>query len=485
VTARRAQPDAVGASDALLLIIKSDYRAHTSEQGDLVLVPRAGLRIAHVVNEAGDDLLEGQLLAAAHERYGAFCSDKTVKTVLRLVRAQVARAEPIEVSLRVAKRGEDTIYHDLGHRDSDRAVRITPSGWRVVRRPNVVFYRTARTRPLPRPSASGGDLDALWDFVNVPADQRPVLLGTLVSNLDPRIPQPIRVFSGEYGTGKTFAARRTSELIDPLNITDWDPPRSDRDWYAAAAQAWLVPLDEVKGVKTDFGRLLNKAVTGGGHVSRELFKDARGKGMQLQRAISITTTGLISVADDVASRMVQFNLSSLQTMRDPEALEQEWEAVWPKVLAGLYDLTAEVLAVLPEVSEADVRRERTSRHRTRFVGFLRRLEAIDRILGTDGSAYYQDSVARLSEDVLAGNSVTAALVALVARKGGQVEMTARGLLLAIRPAGGDVRFPDSPEKMSAVLAQNAEHLRRAGFAYDTYRDSSSSRRRLHRIALMQ
>lgn len=452
--------------DVLALdIVRELYDPQLTETGSLVLVPRAGSQVAML---ASSDRLVGQVQLMAFQQHGRVCKESHVVTALQIVRALAEQQERQRVWLRVAK-VKGRIYHDLGQR-RDRFVRLSADGWRVVRSTKGArFYRSSLTAPLPTP-VRGGSLDLLRPFVNATHQQWPLLWATLVCNLDPTVAQPIRVWDGSFGSGKTWSARRVNDLIDPIHVGDWDAPSSERDWYAAAPQAWVIPLDNVSNLDRKFANLLCKASTGGGSVVRELFQTRSANALSLQRAVSLTTTGLGGLPTDLASRIAWFETKPF-ARRAESVLLDEWGVAHPLILGALYDLACKVMATLPDIEVEDP---------PRLVEFARRLAAVDQILGTQGLGYYQASTARLAEETLQGHPLTAALVNYVRRKGA-VHETAAELLQSITPPGGAAAFRITARALTECLKNNQEHLRRVGILWTTSRDTSTSRRRVQHL----
>lgn len=115
---------------------------------------------------------------------------------------------------------------------TSRAVVITAAGWRVVDEPPVRFRRTAATGALAE-SARDGNLNALWDAVNVAAKYRPLVLAVLVAELIPNLPHPVVAITGEQGTGKSTATRRLASIIDPSPAQLRKAPRDVETWTTA------------------------------------------------------------------------------------------------------------------------------------------------------------------------------------------------------------------------------------------------------------
>jgi hypothetical protein len=70
---------------------------------------------------------------------------------------------------------------------SREAVRIEPDGWRVVADPPVRFVRSSSMRALPMP-IPGGNVDLLWELVNIPEPDRNLYLANTLECYRPDTP---------------------------------------------------------------------------------------------------------------------------------------------------------------------------------------------------------------------------------------------------------------------------------------------------------
>lgn len=137
----------------------------------------------------------------------------------------------------------------------------------------------------------------------------------------------------------------------------------------------------------------------------------------------------------------------------------------PRILGALLSILAGVLDVWPTVD-----RDRYPR----MAEFARVLVCVDRILGTDGLARYEERVQRGVADVTGNDPVSRALQAKIR---GPWTGSAATLLSAIefgKPDGYEARFwPTSPQALTGQLRRIAPALRAAGWqvtdAYDRHK----------------
>jgi hypothetical protein len=140
------------------------------------------------------------------------------------------------VSLRVAEK-ERVLYLDLGNKDWN-VVEISSDGWRILRDSPVRFRRPYGLKSLPLPF-SGGDLNDLRCFLNVPDEDWPLILAWILSGYRPRGPYPVLSWNGEQGSCKSTTTRVLRELIDPNSANLRSSPRDERDMFVAANNSWV------------------------------------------------------------------------------------------------------------------------------------------------------------------------------------------------------------------------------------------------------
>ncbi|MGO3505768.1 hypothetical protein ACTXLB_15065 [Brachybacterium tyrofermentans] len=146
-----------------------------------------------------------------YRQTGKPASQNALTEAIAVLEAEAENAgEPQKLFLRAARPNPDEIVIDMGDKN-ERVIHITPKGW-DVRDANsdvpVIFRRTNLTAALPTPEP-GGDLEQLWQFVNMTSENdRQVLRGFLVAaHVLVGLLCPILALLGEQGTAKTSSAR--------------------------------------------------------------------------------------------------------------------------------------------------------------------------------------------------------------------------------------------------------------------------------------
>lgn len=440
---------------SLVELAETNYRFGVSTSGEPFGVATDGAYVARMLR-GGQQSLRAELAQTFMALHGKAAASSALADAMLVLEGRAQAGDRTELALRVA--GHDgRVVLDLGD-DTGRVVVVEPGGWQVVDRSPILFRRTELTGPLPTPAAVG-DLGLLRRLLNVTAGDWPLLTGWLVAALVERMPHPIALLTGEQGTGKTAAARLATVTVDPSPAPTRTCPRDPEGWAVAAAGSWTVALDNISRIPEWLSDSLCRAVTGDGLVKRRLYSDSSLTVLAFRRVVMLTAIDAGALRGDLADRLVTFDLELIDEHRrllDGD-LEAAFAAAHPTILAGLLDLTCEVLAVLP-----DIRLDRYPR----MADFARVLAAVDKVQSTDALGRYLGQAGRIATDVVDSDRVAAAIRDHVAERGawsgsaGELYET-----LSVRLPNRDrppKDWPGSPRGMTAALKRCAPALRQLG-----------------------
>lgn len=279
-----------------------------------------------------------------YDRNGKVPNSQAMNDALSVLEGKaVFGGQQHDVSVRIA-RLRNAIYLDLGDK-SWRAVKITPSGWKIVSRPKVRFRRPRGLRELPRPM-SGGCITELRQFVNVGRrDDWVILVAWLVGAFQPDESFPVLVLQGEQGSAKSTAAKLLRSLIDPNKSLLRSPPRDIRDIMIAAHNSWIVAFDNISYLPPWLSDGLCSLATGGGFSTRELYTDAQETLFVAKRPIMLNGIDGVVVRGDLLDRSLVLQLPEIaDRKRKPEKkLWARFDEARPYILGALLDAVAGAL----------------------------------------------------------------------------------------------------------------------------------------------
>ncbi len=246
--------------------------------------------------------------------------------------------------LRVARLA-DAICIDLGDATWD-AVVVNPDGWRVGPSP-VRFVRPAPLGPLPRP-VPGGSVELLRRHVNVPPEDFPLVVGSVLDALKGHGPYLASVVVGEQGAAKSTLCRVIKKLLDPApegtDELDKVPP-DERELGIAGNAGFVLAYDNISTLPQWLSDAFCRVSTGGSIKARRLHTDSEQVVFSVCRPLVLNGIAEFATSADLLSRAV---LITAEWIPEDERVDEAafWErflADRPAILGAVYDALAQGL----------------------------------------------------------------------------------------------------------------------------------------------
>lgn len=323
----------------------------------------------------------------------------------------------------------------------------------------VLFKRTALTAPLVRPSRDG-NIDALWDMVNVSEADRPLLVALLVAALNPDESHVIANLTGEQGTGKSTATKIIASIIDPSTVPLRHAPRNNSDWTISASGSWVVPLDNLSKLPEWLSDALCRASTGDGDAKRLLYSNDDLHVTAFRRQVLLNGIDIAGIKDDLADRLVTIELRRIPDSArvSDETITKRWQETWPIILGGLLDLTVEVMRRKSSLKPEGL---------PRMADYAHTLATVDAILGTNGVETYKAQAADSATDAVEADPVVQTIESwMVATEKTEWTDGIGALLDGVKEHLRMVNSPDWPEdarELGRALTRKAPSMRKAGW----------------------
>jgi len=262
------------------------------------------------------------------------------------------------------RRWAETREHDFicdlgGMDDSDRGFVLIDhegDGWRYCDRiSGVKFSRAADALAMPVPEHDAARIETLGEFISLQGkDDLALTWAWLVCAARPGAKSyPIAALSGLQGTGKSSAARRLQDLIDPSGVTGRGLPREERDLAAAVAARHLVSYDNLSTLPSWLSDALARIATGGGFAARRLHTDADEHLSFAVRPLIVNGIADVLGRADLADRTIRIELAPPEIRRPDEELDRRWAEVWPGLLGLLFDGLSAGLRLFDRTEIAD------------------------------------------------------------------------------------------------------------------------------------
>ena len=393
-------------------------------------------------------------------------------------RAQIDGPE-CEVFMRVGA-SPAAIWIDLGD-PTWKAVKIDAHGWEVTVPPSAIRFRRMRGMDaLPIP-LSGGSIDQLRPFLNLPSEDEWVLtIGVLLMMYHPKGPYPMYESTGEPGSGKTTNTRVLRRLVDPSTVLDRSAPSDERDLMIAAQNGWVLAFDNMSIIRPWLSDAFCRLATGGGFGKRQLYSDADEVLIDVRRPILLNGINPLVTRGDLLSRTIAVNPPTI-----PGSQRQSEEAFWnaftgaqPYILGAIFDTLSVAVRNRPET---------TLDRLPRLADLVLWVTAAEPALGWATGTFqraYEAHQQVLSERAVDADVVGPMLICMVEEGGGAWNGTATQLLQRLRHMAQDdwiglKHLPNSAAALGNKLHHLMPDFRRMGIEVTFTREGRSSNRLIH------
>jgi hypothetical protein len=362
------------------------------------------------------------------------------------------------------------IWVDLGGPDWS-AVRVTATGWNVVKWPDVPkvsFVRSQKMLPLPEP-VKGGDIRRLGEVLNVKPEQFVLAVGWLLQALNPDGPYPLIYPSGPSGLGKSTTTRLLCRTVDPNSVQIRKMNRVE-DLLIAAKNNWVVAFDNCSSISRDLSDTLSMLATGIGVGKRANYTDDEEHSFVVERPVAFNgIPGDLTWAADLASRTIKLDVPALETRRTDAELEKTFAEIWPGVFGALLDGLVGAMASADAVNVADIELAAA-----RQMDFEQWAEAGCRAMGFGRWEFVRAYAANRTGSMVAvaeASPVARAVVELMGQRQGAYGYKMEELLQRLNRYRGDARYwPPDATRLSGALRRLIEPLAAQGIEVELDQD---------------
>ncbi len=353
---------------------------------------------------------------------------------------------------------EEAYYLDLCDKDW-RAIKIDAKDWCIVNNPLVRFRRTNTMQALPEPER-GGDLNLLWDSINLLEEDRTLLLTAIMEMLRPDTPYPIIEFNGPQGSAKSSTQSCGRSVVDPSSSLLRPKPRNIEDIFVAAANNHVVSLNNLSHISQEQQDALCTLSTGGGYASRTLYTNLEETSVDVMRSVMLNGIPSLATNHDLLDRTIRFRLPEIpeDKRKNDAAAKAEFERNHASILGGLLNLFVATLKELPGI-HLD--------RKPRMADFAELGEAVHKALGSSKSFVdlYRNRREAAILEALEGSPIATAIVQYLNNKperkykGSYKNLYSQ--LEEFKPAGSE-SWPRSPKGLSDIIRREEPGLRLLG-----------------------
>lgn len=423
---------------------------------------RDGLAISKATKEAfwlNSRAFKDTLMSGFRREFGGSVRKNSLLEALDNLQATArATASPRKANLRAAAFGGEYII-DLAKPGDSRAIRLAPGRWEIVDKPGVLFIRGDSMLPMVEP-VKGGDIGLLWRMVNVPEDQRLMVLAWLVDCLRPDTPYPLLELMGEQGSGKSVSSEALRRVIDPNAANLRAEPKSAEDLFVIAHHNHIVALENVSRLTPQQQDSACILATGGGFAKRRLYSDTDEVVINLRRPVLINGIVAAVTQQDLVDRCISIDCPVIEARLTSTEMWREFDHNLPRIVGGLLDLAAKALDLLKDVNLPAKQRPRLAEYA--ILGC-----AVAMAQGHKPETFMDAFMAMRAETVgrtLEASPVAVAVQELVEAIPGGITAPLKDILHELerfKPVGTDA-WPRSPKGLGDALRRAAPALRTLG-----------------------
>lgn len=284
------------------------------------------------------------------EKYGKAIGSESIKNIINILEGKARfDGEMIKLHNRIAHY-EGNLWYDLGNENWE-FLKITPDGWSIEKNPPIIFRRYPHHLSQLNPSQYN-NLECLLDHINIiNPEHKLLLLVYIVSCFIPGFPHVMLTVFGSQGSSKSTLLRLLRMTIDPSMVDIASFPSSQKELIQMLAHNHFLPFDNVSYISEDNSDTLCKAITGGGHVKRELFENDEDIIYKFMRCISINGINLVTTRPDLLERSLLIELERIEPEKrmTENKLYEKFNKDLPDILCGVFNALAKAQKIYPTI----------------------------------------------------------------------------------------------------------------------------------------
>jgi hypothetical protein len=274
-------------------------------------------------------------------------SETAQKAALNTLFGQAKFEGPEKSVFRRVARFEDAIWIDMCDEDW-RAVKVTAGDWELLDNPSVIFVRSPTMRPLPNPSEKG-DIGHLWSLLNIPLEDQNLVLCWILECYRVETPYVVLELVGEQGSAKSKTQDVLRNFIDPNQVNLRAKPKNRESLFICAENSHLNSYENLSHLQSELQDAFCTLATGGGFADRTLYTNKEETIIDVKRPVVLNGISVLVTAQDLLDRTIHIDLPRIVNRKTEKQIEKEISENKGTIWAGLLDLLADALKILPSV----------------------------------------------------------------------------------------------------------------------------------------
>lgn len=356
------------------------------------------------------------------------------------------------------------------------SVTVSGDGWEISQKNEPMFMRHSHQLPQATPQ-SGGDMERIFDIVNVHESDKLMTMVHLVSSLIPNIPHPAPSICGEQGSAKSTASKFFKMLIDPSVIDTASMPGNEERMHQMLSHHWYIIFDNVSWIQDWQSDIFCRGITGQATAMRKLYTDDDDIIFKYKMCLGFNGISYLASRADLLDRSFSMQLDPIAD--DARLSEEEVIHLFSEtrgyILGAMFDALSKAIKIYPTIEMTSL---------PRMADFAKWGCAIAEGLGytrQDFMTAYYEKIAESNMNAIEANPVAELIMELMAHRdrwdGTPTELWQE--LLGILSDGSvpkeDVRGMKSVRALGKIHDRIVPNLRRIGIDWVKLDRSSDGR----------
>jgi hypothetical protein len=200
-----------------------------------------------------------------------------------------------------------------------------------------------------------------------------------------RVETPYAVLEliGEQGSAKSKTQDVLRDFIDPNQVNLRAKPKNRESLFVSAENSHLISYENLSHLPPELQDAFCTLATGGGFADRTLYTNKEETIIEVKRPVVLNGISVLVTAQDLLDRTIHIDMPRILNRKTEKQIEKEISENKGTIWAGLLDLLADALKILPSVQ---IGQEALPR----MADFAYLGEAIYRSLGKDEGNFLAD-----------------------------------------------------------------------------------------------
>ena len=191
--------------------------------------------------------------------------------------------------------------------------------------------------PLTIPSVKG-DLDPLWSLINIPEEDRILLLCWILECFRVETPYVVLELVGEQGSAKSKTQDVLRDFVDPNQVNLRAKPKNREALFVGAENSHLVSYENLSYLQPELQDAFCTLATGGGFADRTLYTNKEESLIEVKRPVVLNGISVLVTAQDLLDRTLHIDLPRILKRKTEKEIELELEKNKDRIWGGLLDL---------------------------------------------------------------------------------------------------------------------------------------------------